>query len=130
MRAARIAALAIGTVTAAAGLLGWRAAIAPVTASSAAVYTADTIERGRQLAAAGDCIVCHTAPGGVANAGGRALETPFGTIYSTNLTPDPVNGIGTWSFSAFHSAISGRRLNGNASWVCGGAEATAGCDIR
>lgn len=102
---AKGAALAFGVVGAIAGLLGWRPAIAPVATSSATVYTADAIERGRQLAAAGDCIVCHTAPGGVPNAGGRALETPFGTIYSTNLTPDPVNGIGTWSFSAFQRAM-------------------------
>ncbi len=105
VRAARTSALAIGTLAAVAGLLGWRPTIAPVAASSAAVYTADTIERGRQLAAAGDCVVCHTAPGGVPNAGGRALETPFGTVYSTNLTPDPVHGIGSWSFSAFQRAM-------------------------
>jgi nicotinate dehydrogenase subunit B len=105
VRAARISALAIGTLAAAAGLLGWRPSIAPVAASSAAIYTAETIERGRQLAAAGDCAVCHTAPGGAPNAGGRALETPFGTVYSTNLTPDPVNGIGSWSFSAFQRAM-------------------------
>lgn len=102
---AKSAALALGVVGAAAGLLGWRPAIAPVATSSAAVYTADTIERGRQVAAAGDCVVCHTAPSGVPNAGGRALETPFGTVYSTNLTPDPVNGIGSWSFSAFQRAM-------------------------
>ncbi len=105
VRAARTAALAIGTIAAFAGLLGWRPSIAPVAASSATVYTAETIDRGRQLAAAGDCIVCHTAPGGIPNAGGRALETPFGAVYSTNLTPDPVNGIGTWSFSAFQRAM-------------------------
>lgn len=101
---AKGAALAFGIVGATAGLLGWRPSIAPV-ATTNVVYTAETIERGRQLAAAGDCIVCHTAPGGVPNAGGRALETPFGTVYSTNLTPDPVNGIGTWSFSAFQRAM-------------------------
>ena len=104
VRAARTIALAIGTFAAFAGLLGWRPSIAPV-ATTNTVYTAETIERGRQLAAAGDCIVCHTAPGGAPNAGGRALETPFGRVYSTNLTPDPVNGIGSWSFSAFQRAM-------------------------
>ncbi|MDB6000899.1 MAG: Isoquinoline 1-oxidoreductase, partial [Rhizobacter sp.] len=98
-------ALAGGLVGVAAAVFGWRAAIAPVVASSARVYTADTIERGRQLAAAGDCIVCHTAPGGVPNAGGRAMETPVGVIYSTNLTPDAQTGIGSWSFSAFQRAM-------------------------
>lgn len=50
-------------------------------------------------------MVCHTVQGGEANAGGRAFETPFGTIYSTNLTPDPETGIGKWSFSAFQRAM-------------------------
>ncbi|MBA2961376.1 MULTISPECIES: molybdopterin cofactor-binding domain-containing protein [Ramlibacter] len=92
----------LGTVAA---LAGWRPAIAPVAASTSAVYTAATIERGRLLAAAGDCVVCHTAPGGVPNAGGRALETPFGVVHSTNLTPDARTGIGAWSFSAFQRAM-------------------------
>jgi nicotinate dehydrogenase subunit B len=99
------AALASGLVGVLAGLAGLRAAIAPVAPSSASIYSAEVIERGRVLAAAGDCIVCHTAPGGVRNAGGRAFETPFGTVYSTNLTPDPTNGIGAWSFSAFQRAM-------------------------
>ncbi|KQW34274.1 molybdopterin cofactor-binding domain-containing protein [Rhizobacter sp. Root404] len=102
---AKAAALLIGLGAAALGLLGWRSTIAPIAAGSANVYTAATIEKGRLLAAAGDCIVCHTAPGGAPNAGGRALETPFGTVYSTNLTPDPVHGIGSWSFSAFQRAM-------------------------
>jgi nicotinate dehydrogenase subunit B len=89
----------------AAALLGWRPAIAPVSASSAGIYTAATIERGRQLAAAGDCVVCHTAPGGVPNAGGLALDTPFGKVVSTNITPDAQTGIGLWSFSAFQRAM-------------------------
>ncbi|MFN3568939.1 MAG: molybdopterin cofactor-binding domain-containing protein [Polaromonas sp.] len=89
----------------AAALLGWRPAIAPVAASSAGIYTAATIERGRQLAAAGDCMVCHTAPGGLANAGGLAMDTPFGKVVTTNITPDPETGIGLWSFSAFQRAM-------------------------
>ncbi|HEY9067420.1 MAG TPA: c-type cytochrome, partial [Burkholderiaceae bacterium] len=105
---AKAAAFASGLVTATLALLGWRPAIAPLpdaAASAASLYTADTIERGRQLAAAGDCVVCHTAPGGAPNAGGRALPTPFGTVYSTNLTPDPRTGIGTWSLAAFQRAM-------------------------
>jgi len=103
---ARGAALAAGIVGVTVAALGWRPAIAPVAAgSTAGVYTAATIERGRQLAAAGDCVVCHTAPGGAPNAGGRALETPFGTVFSTNLTPDAQTGIGAWSFSAFQRAM-------------------------
>ncbi|MBA3592737.1 MAG: molybdopterin-dependent oxidoreductase [Pseudomonadota bacterium] len=89
----------------AAALLGWRPAIAPVASSSAGIYTAATIERGRQLAAAGDCVVCHTAPGGAPNAGGLAMDTPFGQVVTTNITPDAQTGIGLWSFSAFQRAM-------------------------
>ncbi|MEJ8822122.1 molybdopterin cofactor-binding domain-containing protein [Variovorax humicola] len=97
-------ALVVGSLGAIAGLLGWRPTIAPVSLS-APVYSEATIERGRLLAAIGDCAVCHTAPGGAVNAGGRAMQTPFGTLYSTNLTPDAQTGIGQWSFSAFQRAM-------------------------
>ncbi|MDR3466970.1 MAG: cytochrome c, partial [Xanthobacteraceae bacterium] len=79
--------------------------IAPIARPDASVYAAATIARGRQLAALGACAVCHTTPGGVANAGGRPLETPFGTVYSTNITPDPQTGIGAWSYPAFERAM-------------------------
>lgn len=69
------------------------------------LYSAQALERGRLIAAAGDCVVCHTAPGGAANAGGLGLETPFGTIYSTNITPDNETGIGRWSYAAFERAM-------------------------
>lgn len=98
------AALMVGGLGAIAGLLGWRSVIAPVSLTTP-VYTQATIERGRVLAAVGDCAVCHTAVGGAANAGGRALDTPFGTLYATNLTPDPETGLGRWSFSAFQRAM-------------------------
>jgi nicotinate dehydrogenase subunit B len=101
----RAGALAAGIFGVGWALLGARPAMAPITSSAASVYTAATIERGRQLAAAGDCVVCHTAPGGVPNAGGRAMDTPFGQIITTNLTPDPETGIGSWSFSAFQRAM-------------------------
>lgn len=98
------AALVVGGIGVIAGLLGWRSAIAPVSLT-APVYSHATIERGRVLAAVGDCAVCHTAPGGTANAGGRAMDTPFGTLYTTNLTPDAETGLGRWSFSAFQRAM-------------------------
>ncbi len=101
----RIAALAVASLSVLAATFGWRAAIAPVAASSTNVYTAATLERGRVLAALGDCAICHTAPGGAPNAGGRAIATPFGAVHSTNLTPDAATGIGTWSFSAFQRAM-------------------------
>ncbi|WP_414444483.1 c-type cytochrome [Burkholderia sp. 22PA0106] len=97
-----------GLIGLAGALLPGPAPIAPIPAGSASgaqVWSADTIERGRLVAIAGDCAVCHTAPGGRTNAGGFPLETPFGTIYSTNLTPDPETGIGSWSYPAFARAM-------------------------
>jgi mono/diheme cytochrome c family protein len=63
------------------------------------------IARGRYLVRAGDCEACHTAPGGVPFAGDRAIPTPFGTIYSSNLTPDPETGLGRWSDADFYRAM-------------------------
>ncbi|MDI5984288.1 c-type cytochrome [Halomonas sp. M4R5S39] len=83
----------------------WKGAIAPINRPAANLYSAETIERGRLVAAAGDCAACHTAEGGRENAGGRAFETPFGTLYSTNLTPDEGTGIGQWSYAAFERAM-------------------------
>ena len=78
------------------------------TASSAAVQrpAANTapIERGRYLAAAGDCAACHTTTGGVPFAGGRPLETPFGTVLSANLTPD-ATGLKNWNADQFYRAM-------------------------
>ncbi|MBT2323577.1 molybdopterin-dependent oxidoreductase [Variovorax paradoxus] len=103
-KAAAALALIASGISVIAGLMGWRSTIAPV-AFSAPVYSQSTVERGRTLAAIGDCAVCHTAPGGAPNAGGRAMETPFGTLHSTNLTPDAETGLGRWSFSAFQRAM-------------------------
>lgn len=80
-------------------------AIAPIARPDASVYSAATIARGQQLAALGDCAVCHTSENGVLNTGGRALQTPFGTIHSTNITPDVETGIGAWSYPAFERAM-------------------------
>jgi nicotinate dehydrogenase subunit B len=93
------AAIGIGAAT-----LPWRA-IAPITRPDASVYSAATIARGQQLAALGDCAVCHTSADGALNAGGRPLQTPFGTIYSTNITPDVETGLGAWSYPAFERAM-------------------------
>ncbi|PPC78800.1 aldehyde dehydrogenase [Pokkaliibacter plantistimulans] len=93
---------AVGVATT---LMPWRPAIAPITRPDISLYSAATLARGKQLFATGDCAVCHTAPGGIANAGGLAMETPFGTVYSTNITPDEETGIGRWSFTAFERAM-------------------------
>jgi mono/diheme cytochrome c family protein len=63
------------------------------------------VERGRYLAEAGDCAACHTAPAGQPFAGGRAVPTPFGTIFSTNLTPDKKTGLGNWTEEQFYRAM-------------------------
>ncbi|MBB5367604.1 thiosulfate dehydrogenase [Janthinobacterium sp. K2Li3] len=63
------------------------------------------IKRGEYVARLGDCFACHTSGQGAAMAGGLELKTPFGTIYSTNITPDPVTGIGKYSFEQFNRAM-------------------------
>jgi nicotinate dehydrogenase subunit B len=101
---ASAAALCAAVVGIGAAVLPWRA-IAPIAPPDASVYSASTLARGRQLAALGDCAVCHTSNNGVPNAGGRPLQTPFGIIYSTNITPDVATGIGGWSYPAFERAM-------------------------
>ena len=61
--------------------------------------------RGAYLARAGNCMACHTARGGLPYAGGRSINTPFGAVFSSNLTPDPQTGIGRWSASDFWRAL-------------------------
>ncbi|MEB0078295.1 cytochrome c [Pseudomonas sp. CCI3.2] len=65
----------------------------------------NVIQHGAQLVALADCAVCHSAKGGALLAGGLKLQTPFGAIYSTNITPDDETGIGTWSLDAFKRAM-------------------------
>ena len=101
---ASAAALVAAMVGVAAAVLPWRS-IAPIARPDASVFSAATIARGRQLAALGDCAVCHTEANGVINAGGRAIETPFGIVYSTNITPDVETGLGAWSYPAFERAM-------------------------
>lgn len=80
-------------------------AIAPIAPPAANSFDPASVKRGAALVAIGNCDVCHTAPGGRAFAGGRAVPTPFGSIYSTNITPDPETGIGRWSKAAFQRAM-------------------------
>jgi mono/diheme cytochrome c family protein len=79
----------------------WRSEIAPVDPPAQGRFDPKLVARGAELAAIGNCNVCHTAPNGEPFAGGLGLPTPFGTIYSTNITPDPETGIGRWSEAAF-----------------------------
>lgn len=63
------------------------------------------VERGEYLARAGDCVACHTAPGGAPFAGGLGMQAPLGAIYSTNTTPDPETGIGLYDYGDFERAV-------------------------
>ena len=83
----------------------FKSAIAPITRPAPDLYSNATIERGRLLAQAGNCASCHTELGGVINAGGRAFDTDFGVLYSSNITPDETTGIGRWSLAAFDRAM-------------------------
>jgi nicotinate dehydrogenase subunit B len=96
----------------AAGAAGWLGTlafapqpIAPIAPPLASSFAPELVARGKLLASLGDCAVCHTARNGVPNAGGRPLDTPFGSVYSTNITPDEATGIGNWSFEAFARAM-------------------------
>jgi mono/diheme cytochrome c family protein len=80
--------------------------------SAAAVGPGDA-QHGATLARAGHCAGCHTARGGAPYAGGRALATPFGTVYAANLTPDADTGLGRWSGTDFWRALhNGRSADG------------------
>lgn len=76
----------------------------------AAVAQSDVVARGEYLARLGDCIACHTAPDGRKFAGGRAMPTPFGALYTSNITPDPETGIGKWSADDFYKTMHAGRF--------------------
>lgn len=83
----------------------WPARLEAVQPSAAQPRGAALIEKGRYLTVASDCVACHTVPGGRPYAGGLAFELPFGTIYSSNITPDREHGIGAWSDAEFVRAM-------------------------
>ena len=109
MRKSRI----IGSVTAALVIAGavaafaiaWRPAIAAIDPPTPQSFDAALVKRGRDLAAIGNCNDCHTVRGGKNFAGGLPVPTPFGTIYSSNITPDAETGIGRWPEAAFRRAM-------------------------
>jgi mono/diheme cytochrome c family protein len=83
----------------------WRPAIAAIDPPSPQSFAPQLVKRGRALAALGNCNDCHTVRGGRDFAGGLPVPTPFGTVFSTNITPDPETGIGRWSEEAFRRAM-------------------------
>jgi mono/diheme cytochrome c family protein len=123
-RLARVAALsaaALSLLVLLMGVLLWWSAMreepygTDSTDSTGSVAAADPalVERGAYLAKAGNCMACHTERGGMAFAGGRGIDTPFGTVYSSNLTPDRDTGLGAWRASDFWGALHhGRSKDG------------------
>jgi mono/diheme cytochrome c family protein len=86
-------------------IYAWQPSIAPIVPSSAGPFDPALVRKGSRLALLGDCGTCHTVPGRSVYAGGLALPTPFGTVYSTNITPDAETGIGRWPEGAFVRAL-------------------------
>jgi cytochrome c553 len=85
-----------------------------MSASVATAAAGPSVARGEYLARAGNCVACHTERGGAPFAGGRAIDTPFGTVYAGNLTPDKASGIGDWSADDFwHALHEGRSKDGH-----------------
>jgi mono/diheme cytochrome c family protein len=99
-----IAALLIGGAVAAFAI-AWRPAIAAIDPPAPQSFDPTLVKRGRDLAAIGNCNDCHTVRGGKNFAGGLPVPTPFGTIFSSNITPDVETGIGRWSEAAFRRAM-------------------------
>ena len=85
--------------------LAWRTEIAAIEPPTRTSFDAQLVSRGAQLSAIGNCVVCHTASSGRPYAGGYPVQTQFGTIYGTNITPDAETGIGRWSGVAFTRAM-------------------------
>lgn len=97
--------LALGLAGAIAfGIFAWRPAL-PREAGAPPAADAQILAKGAQLAAIGNCNVCHTRDGGAVFSGGRPIATPFGTVFSTNITPDFETGLGGWSQAAFTRAM-------------------------
>jgi mono/diheme cytochrome c family protein len=85
----------------------------PLPAGETLQSTPELVQRGEYLARVGNCMACHTTPGGAPFAGGRGIETPFGVVHSSNLTPDRVQGIGSWTSAEFWRAMHhGRSKDG------------------
>ena len=102
--ASLLAALVVAGAVAAFAL-AWRPAIAAIDPPSPQSFDPSLVKRGRELAAIGNCATCHTAQGGKDFAGGLPVPTPFGTIYSSDITPDATTGIGGWPEAAFRRAM-------------------------
>jgi mono/diheme cytochrome c family protein len=90
---------------AAAVAIAWRPEIGAIDPPAVASFDAGLVKHGRELAAIGNCAACHTLRGGKDYAGGLPVPTPFGIIYSSNITPGAETGIGRWPEAAFRRAM-------------------------
>ncbi len=93
---------------------GRQAPTAPTSTETQSAPTLDQqIERGQYLAQAGNCVACHSVRGQALMSGARGIDTPFGTVYSSNLTPDKATGLGSWTAQDFWQALQlGRTPSG------------------
>jgi mono/diheme cytochrome c family protein len=98
-----LAALVVGSAVTVFAVV-WRPAIAAIDPAQQ-TFANDLVKRGRALAAMGNCSNCHTARGAKDFAGAVAVPTPFGTVFSSNITPDAETGLGRWSEAAFRRAM-------------------------
>ncbi|MCE2564501.1 cytochrome c [Komagataeibacter sp. FNDCF1] len=90
------------------------ASLTPLHAQADDQPSADLLARGEYIATAGDCVACHTAPGGKPFAGGLRITTPMGDVITTNITPDPEHGIGRYTEEDFEKSLRhGIRRDGN-----------------
>jgi mono/diheme cytochrome c family protein len=99
MQIRHLAVIGIVLLLIAGAAIAWHPTIPPL--PQRPTFAQPQIEQGAELAAIGNCAVCHTAAAGQPYAGGRPVKTPFGIVYATNITPDPQTGIGQWSLAAF-----------------------------
>jgi mono/diheme cytochrome c family protein len=99
-----VAVLLVGGA-AAAFAIAWRPAIAATEPAAKQRFDPVLVKRGREIAALGNCSSCHTVRGAKNFAGGLPVPTPFGTVFSSNITPDPETGIGRWPEQAFRRAM-------------------------
>ncbi|MFC4260283.1 cytochrome c [Marinobacter lacisalsi] len=86
-------------------IIAWESSMDPVDPPADDQFSQEQIDRGEVIAGLGNCQTCHTTDPEQPYAGGLAMPTPFGTIYSTNISPDPETGIGQWSQEAFTRAM-------------------------
>ena len=97
--------LVLCSVFALAAFVFWLLNSSDDTLTDLPAQTTSTAERGATLAKVGNCAGCHTVRGGHPYAGGLGIDTPFGAVYASNLTPDAATGIGNWTRLDFWRAM-------------------------